>query len=286
MRKILQLLALLGAFLTPAYAQFTFTSLQFPGGDLTRTFGISNRKEIVGSYRVVPPRHALLIAKGQFLPLAQSSVLGTNFSEARGNNDRGQVVGMYLDDQGNQHGFLLSRGVLTAIDFPGAAATEASGINDSGTIVGWFFDAAGAVHGFVLRAGVFTEIHFPGAADTQPIGINSRGDISGSWDTNINTQGHGFIVTKAGQFINIDAPAAAPDSTSVTGINDLGQIVGSYTDASGVGHGFLATGGDFKTVDFPAADFTICWGINNAGQIVGNYNAGTLRAGFSATPTH
>jgi probable HAF family extracellular repeat protein len=40
-------------------------------------------------------------------------------------------------------------------------------------------------------------------------------------------------------FTTIDVPGAM--GTLPTGINAAGQIVGGYTDASGTGHGFLAT---------------------------------------------
>jgi probable HAF family extracellular repeat protein len=43
-----------------------------------------------------------------------------------------------------------------------------------------------------------------------------------------------------GSFSTIDEPSAISQSTSVTGINNAGQIVGTYTDANGE-HGFLGT---------------------------------------------
>ena len=53
------------------------------------------------------------------------------------------------------HGFLLSKGEFTTIDFPGAdvVSTQARGINPQGDIVGFYVskDAAGVshTHGFV-----------------------------------------------------------------------------------------------------------------------------------------
>jgi probable HAF family extracellular repeat protein len=46
------------------------------------------------------------------------------------------------------HGFLLSQGQFTAIDFPGAAFTMVLGISDDGEIVGQFTDPKGDTHGF------------------------------------------------------------------------------------------------------------------------------------------
>jgi probable HAF family extracellular repeat protein len=49
----------------------------------------------------------------------------------------------------------------------------------------------------------------------------------------------------------IDVPGSA--STMAMGINNAGQIMGSYTDNTGSTHGFLDTNGTFVTLDFRAA---------------------------------
>src|SRR6266849_3125790 len=43
-------------------------------------------------------------------------------------NPEGQIVGGYLDAIGHSHGFLLTNGAFTTIDFPGAIATQLSDI--------------------------------------------------------------------------------------------------------------------------------------------------------------
>ena len=65
------------------------------------------------------------------------------------------------------------------------------------------------------------------------------------------------------------------DGTSAYGINDAGQVVGTYLDASGVAHGFLDTNGVYATLDVPAASGTEAYGINNSGQVVGSYQDGS-----------
>jgi uncharacterized membrane protein len=195
--------------LSTASAQFTFTSLDYPGGTLTTARGISNHGEFVGAYRITPPRHALLIKDGKFLPLDPASVLGTNYSEAFKNNDRGDVVGQYMGNDGFTHGFLLRKGVLTTLNFPTASDTYAYGISESGTVVGgWdILDSSGNTlveHGFTWNNGNFTQVDFPGAADTVVLGINARGDLVGGWDTGVTaTVGHGFLFTK-GTYISFD----------------------------------------------------------------------------------
>jgi len=61
------------------------------------------------------------------------------------------------------------------------------------------------------------------------------------------------------------------------GINDLGQVVGYYTDESGLYHGFLKDGDTLTSINYPGATGTYLSDINNSGQIVGNYSDATHR---------
>ena len=277
------------ALVASASAQFTFTSIDFPGGTLTTARGINNHGDIVGSFRVVPPRHALLIQGGNFSPLAPTTVLATNFSEAYKSNDRGDVVGQFIGNDGFVHGFLLSNGVVTTLDFPAASDTYAFGINESGTVVGYWdvLDAGGnvlAYHGFIWENGGFTEVNFPGSGDTAALGINARGDIVGLWDSGVTSPiGHGYVCSQKRECSSFDVPGATV--TQADDINAYGQIVGTYLDSSGGQHAFLDARGNFTSFDFPGAVVTAAWGINSAGQMVGVYrNADNVPHGFLAQP--
>jgi probable HAF family extracellular repeat protein len=68
-------------------------------------------------------------------------------------------------------------------------------------------------------------------------------------------------------FTTVSFPGSS--SSVATGINNAGQIVGTYTDTAGKVHGFLDTNGVYKSIDVPGSTQTIPTGINNAGQIVG-----------------
>lgn len=68
-----------------------------------------------------------------------------------GISDRGDIVGSYTDSNKKTHGFLLSDGVFTTIDVPGAASTLARGINARGDVVGTYVDAAKLTHGFLAE---------------------------------------------------------------------------------------------------------------------------------------
>lgn len=76
----------------------------------------------------------------------------------------------------------------------------------------------------------------------------------------------------------IDAPGAT--YTDAVGINNRGEIVGSFQDARGL-HGYLFRRGALTTLDFPVAGaLTIALGINDRGQIVGAYRSQGIFHGF------
>jgi probable HAF family extracellular repeat protein len=69
-------------------------------------------------------------------------------------------------------------------------------------------------------------------------------------------------------FTTLDVPGG--NNTAPYGVNDAGQIVGSFASSTGV-HGFLYSGGRFTQIDVPGSTYTEAFGINYAGQIVGWY---------------
>jgi probable HAF family extracellular repeat protein len=78
-------------------------------------------------------------------------------------------------------------------------------------------------------------------------------------------------------FTTIDVPRAS--LTAARGINDAGQIVGSFTDNAGT-HGFVLSGGSFTQIDVPGASSTHGGKINTKGQIVGRFTDSAGTHGF------
>jgi uncharacterized membrane protein len=221
------------------------------------------------------------------IPSTPDGVTGT---DTLGINDRGQILGAYEDRDRIVHHFVRDRkGRYTIIDDPPGTSGdglsyEAVDINNRGEIVGFYNDAGGATTtGFLrTRRGRFVDIVVPGSVVTGPLKINDRRQVVGVYldaDAMPNPNGtlpqgalHGFLWDD-GDFKTIDVPGAA--TTAVLGINDRGQMVGSYIDAEGAYHGFLrdpkgavttlpeASGAD------PASGGTQPASINERGQIVG-----------------
>ena len=229
----------------------TFTSITFPGASFTRAIGINRFGDIVGDYVLQGSgnsnEHGYLLHGGVFSTI---SFPDADATLAQGINANGDIVGTYKDKQG-KHGFLLHSGTFTSIDFPGAAAyTEAWKINDNGEIVGRYKGGDSRFHLYVLSNGSYTPIpDFPGAVQVAPGsfseagGIDNFGNIVSSFGSSepcdLGSTGnvHGFVLSGAA-YTTVDYPGA--DVTLAFGINDSGQIVGPYKDASGI-HGYLRT---------------------------------------------
>src|ERR1700749_3689541 len=117
--------------------------------------------------------------------------------------------------------------IFTTIDHPLAVrATEGFGINDAGAIVGYFTNANTGQNSYVLSGGRFTTfddpLAFPGGA-TFARGINDPGDGVGSFAG--DSGGHGLL-RSGGTYATIDIGVLA----IAFGINNAGQIVGSFDD--------------------------------------------------------
>jgi probable HAF family extracellular repeat protein len=195
----------------------------------------------------------------------------------QGINGSGQIVGYYLDGNGDKHGFLDSSGTYTTLDYPSARQTFAQSINGAGQIVG---SSANDGHAFLYSGGTYTPLDSALNGGT-PFSINDSGQIVGTYSTfeNGGFKTHGFLYSN-GTFITLDYPGAT-NGTFAYGINNQGQIVGYYSDfddihGGGGIHGFLYSGGTYTTLDDPLAatvttSGTEAFGINDAGQIVGTY---------------
>jgi len=187
---------------------------------------------------------------------------------AVGINDRGQIVGVYLDQADNVHGFFFDRGRYTQLDYPGAIETDLNGINSSGQISGYYLDTAGLPHGFVYYQGTFSPVDFPGATDTAAIGINSRGDIVGGYD-DTSAITHGFAL-KNGQYRTVDAPFSS--QTQVLSINNFGHMAGyTWNDQNDPFSGFILGSSGFSRFDIPAALETFPNAINDYDEHGGTF---------------
>src|SRR5882672_11109671 len=99
-------------------------------------------------------------------------------------NERGDVVGEFIDSSGVTRGFVrFSDGSFSApIVDPNdnVGFTEARGINNSRTVAGDYLISP--AHSFFLSGSTFTEYEVPGAVQTDVLSINDAGDFTGGLD--------------------------------------------------------------------------------------------------------
>jgi probable HAF family extracellular repeat protein len=199
---------------------------------------------------------------------------GSNGTVATGINDAGDVVGYYYDSYVYPHGFLWANGSMNTVDFPQSKfMTSLFGINNCGTIVGQIFDNNGAttLQSFVLAGGKYTLVNYPGSVSTQALGINDHGMLAGTYQ--IGEGDHGFLWYQ-GQFTTISG--FEQHNAYVSGLNDLGDVVGYYyegprSDRNTVGFAHIKKTNELLTLSFPGALNTAATAINNLAQIVGYY---------------
>jgi hypothetical protein len=225
-----------------------FVDIAAPGVDTTEVFGLNDAGELAGMvFPPAAPPAAFVYSAGTFLPL---TIPGAFLTAAQDINNAPAVVGVFQDATGT-HGFVFSEsGGLIQLDAPDASQTVAFGINDQGIVVG-SYQTADESHGFVWDGTNFFDVDVPGAATTFVQDINDWGQMAGFYVDN-NGNSHGFVFAE-GNFFTIEAPGglgAIPGTVQVSGINNLGQVVGNYaTDGLEGTESFVTTLGMEFTYD-------------------------------------
>ena len=261
----------------------TVTSINVPGATATLALDINAEGFIVGRYASAGRTHGFMRSpSGDFTTI---DFPGASFTVAGAINDRGNIVGQYAlpAAPAERHGFLLMDGVFTSFDPPGSVFTNVLGINERGEIVGRYCTqlpcaapGSGSFHGFLLRDGQFTTIDIEGALETDLFKVNSPGQIAGGFLTPDHKEQISLLTN--GNLTVLAPPGGQPVSLDNGGVNERGDVVGTYCDwalpclitPTGT-HGFLISGGAFTTIDIPGASATAAVGINARGDIVGAY---------------
>jgi uncharacterized membrane protein len=227
-------------------------------------------------------------------------------------NLAGEVVGYYADPNSVVHGFLRKpNGVIVTFDGPGACQVSnalgcygsgASSVNGFGTLAAGFNDLNFVHHGLIRSpGGKLAAFDVPGAGSDAyqgtgcpgcSLSINASGAIAGTYRDSSNVS-HGFLRSPEGGFTTFNVPSAGTSDYQGTGcysdcpvaLNNLGEIAGTYVDASYGYHGYLRSpGGALLTIDPPNSIETIPTGISELGVVAGYYlDANNVFHGFIRT---
>src|SRR6184192_1197527 len=190
-------------------------------------------------------------------------------------NERGDVVGEFIDSNGVTRGFVrfsdgsFSDPIVDPNDTVGF--TEGRGINNSRTVCGDYATSDGNLHGFFLSGGTFTEYDVPGAVFTAVLGINDAASFTGGFDPDGSGIFQGFV-SVGGTLTSFSVPAAL--STFAYEINNSNQlVVGYYIDSSVILHGYFrdANGALHFPIDPSGSVGTVLFGLNDRNWVVGRY---------------
>jgi probable HAF family extracellular repeat protein len=238
----------------------TFTPVSLPGSTETLSLGINDAGQVVGTVSIRDLSYAgyaylgFLEDHGLFTTInpfvnSPAPYLGPYYAYATAINNAGEVVGISSMNYHSSDGFVYQHGVLTKVDAPDYFITQFHGINNAGQIVGVAgIGAPDAI--FLYSNGGFTPItpavtvrYVEGS--TFPTSISAGSDIGDAgqivgtvYPAEYGGKTEGFLYAD-GATTTIRFPGAT--STSVSGINNAGQIVGSFLDDNGNSHGFIAT---------------------------------------------
>jgi hypothetical protein len=241
-----------GYTVTAPYGQADFTAENVSGATQTQVTAINNTGITVGfsvdgaGNNTGFTFNGTTFTTGIADPNTPTTAPTTN--QLLGVNDHNLSVGFYVDSAGNAHGYTynLSTSGFAPINPPGATSSTATGINSAGDISGFLTNSAGAMEGYYYNGSTFKDFSVPGSTGTAFFGLNNKGWAVGFYtDANGLTNGLVYNVLNGSWYTVNDPNASATaafgvDGTTINGINDLGQLVGFYSDGTHV-NGLLAT---------------------------------------------
>jgi hypothetical protein len=195
-------------------------------------FGINSADVVVGwcTSTKTGLNEGFSYAKGKFTAV---NVPKSNGTEPTGINDKGEIVGLYLDSTNASHGFSLIGKKFTTIDVKGDTNTVAWGVNNAGQITVYATNSAGDYDSYLLTGKKFKNIDKPNAKGGIGTIVHtpspSSGDIDGTYYASTGDE-HGWLLHK-GKYYDVADPNG-PNASRADGLNDKLEIVGRYTDSS------------------------------------------------------
>ena len=129
----------------------------------------------------------------------------STFTEGRGINDNGEVVGEFSTTSNKgvttTTGFLYNTmGRMIPFSPRGVSYLQAIGVNSSEQVVGMYLDASNVWHGYRYAKGKFTSLDPVGSTGTFVWGINESGQAVGSFSDGGPQSEHGFLSAPATTF--------------------------------------------------------------------------------------
>ena len=283
-------LAVVAASPAIAKSAYIFKLTPGAGGAALRYYDVNAKLKIVAeTVTAAGAATCALVEKNTSTSIADPSGSTT---QCYGDSDAGEVVGYYLptSNPNTAVGFTYKGGNYADYIATGSVAanggTQLNAISKSGKLIaGTYSDASGFSRIFTLKGGKQQDITVADANYLVATGINDTGVVTAqSFDANNNLVAS--LLIDGSSVTTIAYPGGTLTTTHV--INNSGVLVGAYTDAKGVRHGYTydsTTRTYSAPINAPKVAATGLLGINTKGVVSGSATPkGGTAEGLIGTP--
>lgn len=178
---------------------------------------------------------------------------------------------------------------IVTFDVPNSDGTFPLKVNLGGSVAGEYLTYTSRLQCFLRTPdGTITAFDPPGDASGATLGgLNDAGEVVGyyyGYYGNSNLTEVGFLRDASGNFTNI-VPSGSTYTTA-DGINNNGEIAGTWVDSSDGVHGFVYQAGTYTSFNVPGATSIYGVLINNNGEVAGYYyDSNNYSHGFVRDPS-
>lgn len=236
-------------------------------GESTIAYDVNARGQVAAVLQDENGRqHGILFEKGVRTELTTAA---GQYSDAKGINRDGEIVGSASQKDGTWRAFLFDR-THGRRELPtlGGPSSYGTAINNAGQVAGFADTAAGDWHAFAYGGGdALTDLGTLGGKMSYASGMNNVGQIVGTASTHDDYR-HAFVYSLAGGMRDLGTLGGR--QSSATAINDAGVTVGASEMPDRRWHAFVHDGK--RMIDLGAM---IGYGnsyasdINSRGHVVG-----------------
>jgi len=265
----------------PEQVDYSFETIEYPGDSFTQLLRINSGGIIAGYYGVK--------ANKEFIyDLSTKEFTDKNFPRAAqtrvtGINNLGRMSGSYVTASGRTLSFTAKGGVHTLVTLHGSPFNRLLSQNDFARAAGHYnteADGSGPDHSYIYDEGAGCSKH----SRFRTRGAHKRpGSIICATfaDSPSTAPGKCMAGCRFGGGSRCSNFRGAT-ATQAMGLNNKGEVVGSYTDSSGNTHGFayIASRKKWQSIEDPSGIDTV---VNDNGVLVGFYGTSPINSGFVAT---
>ena len=221
-------------------------------------------------------QRAVLFDKGKQTELGS---LGGMYSDAKGINDNGEIVGSARNKNGTWNAFIYERARgMRVLPTLGGPSSYGMALNQDGFAAGFADTDNGDWHAFLYNGGEqLKDLGTLGGKISYASGMNNMGQVVGTAATRDEYR-HAFLYDPVHGMVDLGTLGGR--QSAATAINDEGVVVGASETKDRRWHAFIHDGQKMIDIGALIQGSSFATGINKAGHVVGTVLAGDERLSF------